>query len=76
MTDFPDEWIDKVCEADPLLDDLGLEDEPIPTGPPLNREEIDAACAELTRWHSADAFQSIEKPLRLRNTGPDFFLQP
>ena len=76
MTDFPDEWIDKICEADPRLNDLDLEDEPILTGAPLTREEIDDACAELTRWQSTDAFQNIEKPLRLRNTGPDFFLQP
>jgi hypothetical protein len=73
---FPDEWIDEVCEADPPTDDLDLEDDPVPKGPPPTREEIDAACAELTRWQSASAFQSIEKPIRLRNADSDFFLQP
>ncbi|MDH8270668.1 hypothetical protein QIG44_26770, partial [Klebsiella pneumoniae] len=74
--DFPDEWIDEVSEADPLPDDLDLDDEPIPVEPPLAPDEIDSAHLELARWQSADAFQRIEKSLRLRNTSPDFFLQP
>lgn len=74
--DFPDEWIDEVSEADPLPDDLYLDDEPIPVEPPLAPDEIDSAHLELARWQSADAFQRIEKSLRLRNTSPDFFLQP
>jgi len=76
MTDSTDEWIDKACAADPLFDDLDIADEPFPAGPSPTQEEIDAACAELTRWQSPDAFHNIERPLRLRSTGPDFFLQP
>lgn len=73
---FPDEWVDEVCEAEPLPDDLDLDDEPIPVGPPLTPAEIDSARVQLARWQSVDAFQSIENSLRLRNTSPDFFLQP
>lgn len=77
MTNFPDEWIDDVCEADPLTDDLDLEDdEHVPEGLPPTQEEIDAGYVELVRWQSARAFQKIEKPLRLRNADHDFFLQP
>src|SRR5882762_195717 len=74
---FPDECIDKVCEADPLPDDFDLEDdEPIPVGLPLTPKEIEAACVELGRWQSVETFSSAERPLRLRNADPDFFLQP
>ncbi len=73
---FPDEWIDEVCEADQLPDDLDLEDEePSPAGPPLTLEEIDAACAGLAKWQSVGAFRSAEKTLRNRCPGADFFLR-
>jgi hypothetical protein len=74
---FPDEWIDKVCEADPLPDDFDLEDdESIPTGLTLTPKEIGAACAELGRWQTVEMFSRTERPLRLRNADPDFFVQP
>jgi hypothetical protein len=73
---FPDEWIDKVCEADPLPDDFDLEDdESIPTGLTLTPEEIEAACVELERWQLVETFSRTERPLRLRNADPDFFAQ-
>jgi len=73
---FPDEWIDKICEADPLPDVFDLEDdESIPTGLTLTPEEIEAACAELGRWQSVETFSGTERPLRLRNADPDFFAQ-
>jgi hypothetical protein len=74
---FPDEWIDKVCEADPLPDDFALEDdESIQTGLTLTPEEIEAAYVELGRWQSVETFSRTERPLRLRNADPDFFAQP
>jgi hypothetical protein len=74
---FPDEWIDEVCEADPLPDDFDLEDdESIPTGLTLTPEEAEAACVELGRWQSVETFSRTERPLRLRNADPDFFAQP
>jgi hypothetical protein len=74
---FPDEWIDEVCEADPLPDDFDLEDdESIPTGLTLTPEEVEAACVELGRWQSVETFSRTERPLRLRNADPDFFAQP
>ena len=74
---FPDEWIDKVCEADPLPDDFDPEDEgSIPTGLTLTPKEIEAACVELGRWQSVETFSRTERPLRLRNADRDFFVQP
>jgi hypothetical protein len=69
--DFPDE----VREA--VSDDLDLEDdESVPADPSPTPEEIDAACAELSKWQPVGAFQRVEKPFRLRNANPDFFLRP
>ena len=74
---FPDEWIDKICEADPLPDDFDLEDdEPIPTGLTLTPKEIEAACVELGRWQSVETFNRTERRFRLRNADADFFVQP
>jgi hypothetical protein len=74
---FPDEWIDKVCEADPLPVDFDLEDDDsVPTGLTLTPKEIEAACVELGRWQSVETFSRTERPLRLRNADPDFFVKP
>lgn len=74
---FPDEWIDKVCEADPLPDHFDLEDDgPIPTGLTLTLKEIEAACIDLGRWQSVETFSRTERLLRLRNADRDFFVQP
>jgi hypothetical protein len=74
---FPDEWIDKVCEADPLSDDFDLEDdESIPTSLTLTPKEIEAAGVELGRWQSVETFNRTERRLRLRNADRDFFVQP
>lgn len=75
---FPDEWIDRVCEADPILhDDLDLEDdEPVPAGLTLTPKEIKTAYLELGRWQSVDTFARKERALRLRNVDADFFVQP
>jgi hypothetical protein len=73
---YPDEWIDKVCEADPP-DDFDLEDdESIPIGLTLTPKEMEAACVELGRWQSVETFNRTERRLRLRNADPDFFVQP
>lgn len=43
--DFFDEWIDRVCEADPLP--LYVEDPLPPSGPPLSADERGAAWVQL-----------------------------
>jgi hypothetical protein len=66
---FLDDWIDKVCKADPLPDELDLEDdESIPTGLTLTPKEIEAAWVALGRWQSMETFSRTERPLRSRGT--------
>jgi hypothetical protein len=75
MPDSFDEWIEKVCEGDPLPVDLDDDDESSVIGPPLTTEEIQAAQVRLARWQSVQAFNADTTALCDRCTSPDYFLQ-
>lgn len=69
-----DEWIDKVCEADPLPE---LPDEPEPeSGPPLGREEAVAAHTTLSRWQAPPVFIQATEDLCTRPNAEDWFNRP
>ena len=76
MPDEFDEWIDRVCEADPLPDDVGDDDDSIVRGPPLTSEEIDFAKDRLAKWQSARSFNDDVLGLCHRCKSSDYFLQP
>ncbi len=59
-----DEWIDKACEADPLVTEF--DDEPADVGPPLKSEDISAARVRLAQWQTAQTFRDDVKALNLR----------
>jgi len=72
--DSLDEWIDRVCEADPLPE---LPQEPEPeNGPPLSREEVEAARTKLSLWQQPPAFIRTTEELCRRCTSEDWFNRP
>jgi hypothetical protein len=75
MPDSFDEWIEKVCEADPLPDDPDDGDDERVIGPPLTTEEIQAAQVRLARWQCVQTFHADTTALCDRCTSPDYFLQ-
>lgn len=72
-----DEWIAKVCEADPLPGAV-CDDARIVTdrGSPLTTEEIDRAIDQLAKWQSAKVFSGHVMQLCSRCSSSDYFLQP
>jgi hypothetical protein len=77
MPDSFDEWIEKVCEADPILVDLDDDDDGEPVvGPSLTPEEIQVARIRLARWQCVKAFSADTKALCNRCRSADYFLQP
>jgi hypothetical protein len=76
MPDSFDEWIEKVCEAEPLPVDLDDDDDGESViGPPLTTEEILAARVRLARWQCVKTFSSDTKTLCNRCRSADYFLQ-
>jgi hypothetical protein len=75
MPDSFDEWIDNVCESEPLPSDLGFDDDDGPAGPTLTADEIQAARSRLAGWQSVTAFSADTKILCNRCVSSDYFLQ-
>jgi hypothetical protein len=76
MPDSFDEWIDKVCEVEPIALDLDDEDGETVAGPPLTPVEIQAARDRLTRWQGVEPFCADTKALCNRCVSSDFFVRP
>jgi hypothetical protein len=72
MADEFDDWIDKVCEADPLT--IEADDEP--RGPPLTDSDLDAGLALLIQWQSAQTFASTTGAMCRRCRSSDYFNRP
>jgi hypothetical protein len=72
--DSLDDWIDQVCEADPLPSYV---DEPEPEcGPPLTRAECDDARIALAAWQAPDNFVTATNALCRRCNSEDWFNRP
>jgi hypothetical protein len=71
MPDSFDEWIEKVCEADPILVDLDDDDvgEPV-VGSSLTPEEIQVARIRLARWQCVKAFSATPRRASSRYFAP------
>jgi hypothetical protein len=72
MTDEFDDWIDKVCEADPLT----IEEDDEPRGPPLTDSDLDTGLALLIQWQSAQTFASMTGAMCRRCRSSDYFNRP
>jgi hypothetical protein len=72
MADEFDDWIDKVCEADPLT--IEADDEP--RGPPLTDSDLNAGLALLIQWQSAQTFAVTTGAMCRRCRSSDYFNRP
>jgi hypothetical protein len=69
MTDEFDDWIDKMCEADPP----SIEEDDEPRGPPLTDSDLDAGLALLIQWQSPQTFASATGAMCRRCRSSDYF---
>jgi hypothetical protein len=72
--DALDDWIDEACEADPLppyVEEIEPE-----RGPPLTRDECDAAGIALAAWQAPRDFIAATKALSDRCNSEDWFNRP
>jgi hypothetical protein len=72
MTDEFDDWIDKVCEADPP----SIEEDGEPRGPPLTDSDLDAGLAVLIQWQSPETFAGTTGAMCRRCHSSDYFNRP
>jgi hypothetical protein len=71
-----DDWIDAVCEADPIDDDLADDEVDHPFGPPLTTQDIDEARSNLAKWQAPKAFKDDVLALCRRCPSSEYFRSP
>ncbi len=69
-----DDWIERAIKADPV--ELDIDEFDGHSGPPLSREDIEAARVSLARWQRHDAFKATTDALCGRCASKDWFNHP